>query len=213
MRLSLAFSQRKTGQRGPLMAMIDFLLLVLVVTFAFIILAPLVRQKQEIVKSPPKKIQVKPRRVNEVLSLTEEGGYVFKAGKWQDDEVADKVKTDITPSVAAMITKKFNLFIISGYTDGTPNRGTGCVKWDVIYAAYLAGKGTAPAPCTNMGLAKLRALFVARTLYHSLPANVLSKIQIKAQAGGPDQFIGDNPGIRSNRNRRMIQIHGLRINK
>ena len=213
MRLQLALSQRKTRQQGPLMAMIDFLLLSIVVIVGVIILAPLVRQQQAVVKAPPKKVEVKPRQVNEVLSLTEEGGYIFRPGKWKDNQVARKVKADVTPSVQAMIGKGFNLFIVSGYTDGTPNYGNGCFRWDATYTAYLDNQGNAPRPCNNMGLAKLRALFVARTLLHSLPANVLSKIQIKAQAGGPDQFLGDNPGTRSNRNRRMIQIHGLRIQK
>jgi len=195
------------------MAMIDFHLLTLVVVVAGIILLPLVRQQQEIVKAPPKKVQVKPRRVNEVLSLTEAGGYIFRAGKWEDDQVASKVKEHIAPPVQAMIGKGFNLFIVSGYTDGTPNYGNGCSKWDATYTAYLNGTGNAPRPCNNIGLAKLRALFVARTLLHSLPANITSQIQIKAQAGGPDQFLGDNPGTLGNRYRRMIQIHGLRIKK
>ncbi len=206
-------NRNESSQASVMRAFVDFLLLILVGVVGLIVILPLVRQQQEIETPKPVRSVTPKVKVNEVIALTEAGGFVFRRGSWQDDQLKARIEKQVVPQIVAMATNKgFNLFQVVGYTDGSPNRG-GQGNFDQHYANYLAGKGEAPRPSTNMALSKYRAAFVARVIQAGLPFGLADKVQIKAVGAGPDQYIGDKPGVKEHEARRKIEIYALRIQR
>lgn len=206
---------RLSGQGGDddeahmlFVPLIDCSFLVIMFMLAAFVLLPLIRAQQEIEEPEPEPLTP---ITDQVFVLSEAAGYVFKSGRSEDDEVADRIRTDIVPQIAQrMRDEGFNLVQVVGFTDGTAMNGGSCAGWDHAYAEAVEAGSKLPAPCNNIDLAKLRATFVGNTIYQNLPADI-TDITIMTSGSGPDQFLGDNPGTSPASGRRRIAVYLLRI--
>ncbi len=149
----------------------------------------------------------------EVITLTEYDRFTFKPRHLEDDEVERLIHLNVMPRIRKGLDAGFNRIQVVAYTDGSPNPDweAECRDWDRRYSLYLSGQGRLPAPCTNLGVAKLQALFVASLINAQLPLDKISSVYVQALAAGPDQFISDSPGLSGNKRRRKLEIYLLRV--
>jgi len=97
-----------------------------------VILLPSLRDQQAV------EAEVSSTTTSQVFILTEADGYIFPAGTWRDEQVAQLVHGQLLPKIVQQVRDHgFNEINIVGFTDGTAIHSGTCSGWDNAYVEAL----------------------------------------------------------------------------